>query len=197
MRSDGKAAGNSSSRTDEPAHDIPKPSLKELAIEEAKKYAIVTAYLWALFAAFTLYKSMILEDDWRDNWGHGFAILNALIFGKVILIGDALNIGRRFIEGPRIYFALVRAFLFAMLLIAFHVIEDIIKAALHGRALEEALSHLNGAHGRVDLAGAAIFFVTLIPFFAFDSIGRALGSAFWDMLFSEKKYKLIVQDQAL
>jgi hypothetical protein len=196
MRSDAKAPDNSTSRTVELAHDVPKHSLKERAITEAKKYAIVTAYLWALFVAFNLYKAIILEDNWRDYWGHGFAILNALIFGKVILIGDALNIGRRFIEGPRIYFALVRAFLFAILMVAFHVIEDVIKAALHGRALEEALSHLNGAHGRADLTAIAIFFVTLIPFFAFDSIGRALGSAFWDMLFtgSERKYKLIIQE---
>jgi hypothetical protein len=196
MASDVKAAGNSASRTGEPVHEVPKHSLKERAITEAKKYAIVTAYLWALFTAFNLYKAVIVEDNWRDYWGHGFAILNALIFGKVILIGDALNIGRRFIGGSRIYFAFVRAFLFAILMVAFHVIEDIVKAALHGRAVEEALSHINGAPGRADLAAVAIFFVTLIPFFAFDSIGRALGSAFWEMLFtgSEKKYKLIVQE---
>jgi hypothetical protein len=196
MRSDTKTAGNSASGTGEAAHGVEKKSLKERAITEAKKYAIVTAYLWAFLAAFNLYKAIILEDNWRDYWGHGFVILNALIFGKIIVIGDALNIGRRFEEAPRIYFALGRAFLFAILIVAFHVIEDVVKGAFHGRALEEALAHLHGAHGRADLAAVAIFFVALVPFFAFDSIGRALGGAFWEMLFTDnvKKFKLITQE---
>jgi hypothetical protein len=196
MGSDTKAAGNSASRTGEPAHDAQKKSLRERAIFEAKKYAIVTAYLWALFTVFNLYRAIVLEDNWRDYWGHGFAILNALIFGKVILIGDALNIARRFMEGPRIYVVLVRTFLFSLLIVAFHVSEDIIKGALHGRALEEALTSLSGAHLRANLAVLAIAFVTLIPFFAFDSIGRTLGGAFWEMLFARrsKKYRLIVQE---
>jgi hypothetical protein len=196
MRSDAKAAGSSASQTGEPAHDHQKMSLRERAILEVKKYAIVTAYLWALFIVFNLYRAIILEDNWHDYWGHGFAILNALIFGKIILIGDALNIARRFMEGPRIYFVLVRAFLFSLLVVAFHVIEDIVKGALHGRALEEALTSISGAHLRADLAVLAISFVTLIPFFAFDSIGRTLGGAFWEMLFTRrnKKYKLIIQE---
>jgi hypothetical protein len=196
MGSDAKAGGNTASRTDELAHDVEKKGLKERAIFEAKKYAVITAYLWALFIVFNLYRAIILEDNWRDYWGHGFAILNALIFGKVILIGDALNIARRFMEGPRIYVVLVRAFLFSLLIVAFRVIEDIIKGALHGRALVETLASLSGTHLRADLAMLAIAFVTLIPFFAFDSIGRTLGGAFWEMLFTRrnKKYKLIVQE---
>jgi hypothetical protein len=196
MPLDTKADGNCASMTGDLAHDAQKKSLKERAIFEAKKYAIVAAYLWAFFAAFHLYRSVILEGDWRDYWGNGFALLNALIFGKVILIGDALNIGSG-TKGPRIYFALVRAFLFAILIVAFHVVEDIIKGAVHGRALEEALTNFSGVHVRTDLAAVVIFFVTLIPFFAFDSIERGVGEgSLWEMLRSgsEKKFKLTIQE---
>ena len=174
-------------------------SLKARAITEAKKYAIIAVYLWAFFAVLHLYKAIILEDNWRDYWGQGVAIVNALIFGKVILIGDALNIGSRFRDAPRIYFVLGKAILFAVLLVAFHIVEDIVKATLKGDAIEEAVNNLGGAHLRADFAIAAIAFLALIPFFAFQDIVRAVGGGpFWDMLFTrdEKQFKLVVQEWA-
>jgi hypothetical protein len=185
---------NSSQSIGEAAVD--KPSLKTRVVSEAKKYAIIVAYLWALFAAFHLHKALILEDNWRDFWGQGFALVNALVFGKVILIGDAFRMGRRVSEAPRIYFILTRALLLAMLLLAFHLIEDIVKAALQGRALEEAVDAITGRNIRRDFAAATLFFLFLTPLLVYDDISRALGGGLWNILFvrGEKRFKLINQD---
>jgi hypothetical protein len=90
-----------------------------------------------------------------------------------------------------------KAILFAVLLVAFHVVEDIFKAALKGGAFEEVVNNLGGAHLRADFALGAISFFALIPFFAFQDIVRAVGGGqFWDMLFTrgEKQYRLVVQE---
>jgi hypothetical protein len=188
------ATGNSSRSTGEAAFD--KPSLKTRVVSEAKKYAIIVVYLWALFAAFHLHKALILEDNWRDFWGQGFALVNALVFGKVILIGDALRMGRRISEAPRIYFILARALLLAILLLAFHLIEDIVKAALQGRALEEAVDAITGRNLRRDFAAAILYFLFLIPLLVYDDTSRALGGGLWNMLFvrGEKRFKVVNQD---
>jgi hypothetical protein len=188
------ATSNSSQSTGEAAFD--KPSLKTRVVSEAKKYAIIVVYLWALFAAFHLYRALILEDNWRDFWGQGFALVNALVFGKVILIGDALRMGRPLSEAPRIYFILARALLLAILLLAFQLMEEIVKAALQGRAVEEAVDAITGRNLRRDFAAATLYFLFLIPLLVYDDISRALGGGLWNMLFvrGEKRFKLMNLD---
>jgi hypothetical protein len=66
-----------------------KKRLKERAVSELEEYAVITAYLWLLFALFSLHTQLV-QGHGMSGWQHGFAIVNALIFGKVILIGQAL-----------------------------------------------------------------------------------------------------------
>jgi hypothetical protein len=67
--------------------------LRERAFGELEKYAVITVYLWLLFALFSLHKQLV-QGHGISLWHQGFAILNALIFGKVILIGQALKVGK-------------------------------------------------------------------------------------------------------
>src|SRR5262245_58974806 len=71
-----------------------KKSLKERAFSELEKYAVITLYLWLMFALFSLHKQLV-QGHGISLWLQGFAILNALIFGKVVLIGQALELGKR------------------------------------------------------------------------------------------------------
>jgi hypothetical protein len=68
-----------------------KKGLKERALGELEKYMVITAYLWLLFALFSLHKQVV-QGHGVSVWQQGFAIMNALIFGKVILIGQALEV---------------------------------------------------------------------------------------------------------
>ena len=71
-----------------------KGSLKEKAIDELKAYVIITLYLWVLFVLFAAYKRLLLQENGISLWNQGFAIVNALIFGKVILIAQASISGK-------------------------------------------------------------------------------------------------------
>ena len=81
---------NTSPGTAEPAG---KKSLKDRAVSELEKYAVITAYLWVLFALFGLHRQLV-QGHGVSAWQQGFAIINALVFGKVMLIGEAFELGR-------------------------------------------------------------------------------------------------------
>jgi hypothetical protein len=69
-----------------------KKSLKQRALGELEKYAVITVYLGLLFTLFSLHRQLV-QGLGISLWHQGFAIINALIFGKVILIGEALKVG--------------------------------------------------------------------------------------------------------
>ena len=64
-----------------------KKSLKQRALSELEKYAVITVYLWLLFALFSLHRQLV-QGHGISVWHQGFAIVNALIFGKVMSIGE-------------------------------------------------------------------------------------------------------------
>ena len=72
-----------------------KRNLRERAVGELEKYATITVYLWLLFALFSLHTRQVLQQHGMISvWQHGFALVNALIFGKIILIAQALEVGK-------------------------------------------------------------------------------------------------------
>jgi len=70
--------------------------LKEKAIEEFKAYWIITLYLAVFFSALTNYRRLVLAEYGVTYIHFGFALIEAMIIAKVILIGQALGLGRRF-----------------------------------------------------------------------------------------------------
>lgn len=152
-----------------------KHSLKERAFDELRHYLIITLYLWLLFAVFSLYKRLILQEHGISAWGQTLAIVNALVFGKVILIAQALHLEAGLRKYPRVWIVLGNAFVFAIVCIAFHIIEDAIKAWFSGRALATSISDFGGGTVSGFLTLGGIFFVALVPFFGMQEVARAIG----------------------
>ncbi len=170
------AAGNGSGK--------PKPSLKARAIDEGKRFLVITLYLWVLLAVLNLHKTAILQQNHIDYEAQGFAIVNALVLAKIMLIADDLKLGARFNDRPLIYSVLYTSFLFAVVLIGFHIAEDAVLALLHGRPVAEGLADFGAGNVRGILSYAAIAFVSLIPFFLFRAIARAVGEdQIWQLVF--------------
>jgi hypothetical protein len=168
-----------------------KKSLKERAVGELERYAVITVYLWLLFALFGLHKQLV-QGHGISVWQQGFAIVNALIFGKVILIGQALEVGKGLERRALVWVVLGKSLLFAILLLAFHIVEEAMRAWFESKPVSEAFGDFGGTLPGL-LASAAIFFVTLIPFFAFQEAARILGnSALWNLFFhtGEKRFRL-------
>jgi len=183
---------NVANRTSEAEKAGGKKDLKERAVSELEKYAVITIYLWLLFALFSLHRQLVLGHE-ISLWRQSFAIVNALIFGKVILIGQALAVGKGLERRALVWAVLGKSLIFAILLLAFHIFEEAIRAGFEGQPLSAGFADFGGS-----LAGlvtyVAIFFVALIPFFAFAEVGRVLGGdALWNLCVhaGDKRFRLI------
>ena len=171
-----------------------KPSLKTRAISELRKFIVITLYLWVLFALFSLYRRMILQAHGVSVWEQGFAIVNALVFAKVILVAQTLNLGKRLRKYPLVYSVLGSAFLFTIVLFAFHILEQALGALAKGLPLATSIADFGGGTLQGFLTLGSIFFVALIPFFGFEEVSRAIGGqALWDLFFSrrDRMFRLI------
>lgn len=73
-----------------------KRSIKQKAVHEVREYLVISLYLFVVFSLFVLYKSMILAEYHIDFALHGFALINALALGKVMLVAQDLHLADRF-----------------------------------------------------------------------------------------------------
>jgi len=99
-------------------------------------------YLWLVFGLLALHESVILSQHKIDFQSHSLAVVNALIFAKVMLVAEDLRLGGRFNDMPLIYPILFKSGLFAVALISFHIIEHVLIGIWHGREVTESISEI-------------------------------------------------------
>ena len=68
--------------------DKKKGDLKKKIVHEMGEYLINVCYLTLVFAAFTQYRRLLLAAHDITYTHYGVAVIEALILGKVIMIGD-------------------------------------------------------------------------------------------------------------
>src|SRR5690349_17404012 len=103
------------SRTSDASTPSARPGIKQRAASELKDYAIVSAYLAVLFCAVTTYTMLLLRKfDESTPLNYTFAIINALVIGKVILIGEMMKIGKRAETRPLYQSVLLKSVLFGL-----------------------------------------------------------------------------------
>jgi len=154
------------------AEVVQHTGLKQKAVHEFKEMTIVTVYLAFFFCALATYSMLLMGKSELAYFTYGAAVVNALVVAKVILIGEAAHLGKRHEDKPLIYSCIYKAFLYTLLVFAFHFVEEIIKRLIHGKDIAGAFRDV-----RLDelLARSVIIFCTFIPFFAFRELGRVLG----------------------
>ena len=152
--------------------------LKERAISELKKYSVIVAYLWALFALFQLHKLVILRvEDPLTTVGYtvGFALINALILGKIILIAEIFRVGEHFKDKSLVYSILFKSAVFSLLLVLCNILEEVLIGLFHHKTISESIPVLGGGGLEGILIIGAVVFIALIPFFLFEELARAIG----------------------
>ena len=78
---------------------IPIPGqrrLKERASDEFKRFIVIFLYLWVVFGLLSIHKSFVLSQVHLNYTEHAFAIINAFVFAKVLLVAEHFNLGTRF-----------------------------------------------------------------------------------------------------
>ncbi len=163
------------------------PNLKERAFTELKRFLAILLYLWVVFGLLSIHKSLVLSQQHLDYEEHTFAIINAFVFAKVLLIGEQVRIGRRFEDKPLIYPILYKSFIFSVVLITFHIIESAAVGVWHGHSIAESIPPLFGWSPKGLLAVGFASFVLLLPFFGFREIARMMGRDQMRLLLFGKK----------
>ncbi len=164
-----------------------KAHLKEKAAEELRLLLLVSAYLAAFFVAFLTYRRLVSRELGVTSFRYGFALLEAILIAKVVLIGRAMGLSER-AAGRTIAFTVLRASLFYGLLVAlFAVVEHVIEALLHGKTLAAGIDDLL-SQGAYEIAGRTlVLFVAFIPFFALWELGTLAGEKrLFDLLFRKR-----------
>ena len=155
-----------------------KAQLKKKAVSEAKKFAVIVAYLTVLFALFEVHKLTILRGEASAtaiSYRVGFALINALILGKIILIAEVFHFGERFQDKPLVYPILFKSAVFSALLVCCDILEEVLVGVFHHKTIGESVPKLGGGGVEGILLTALMVFIVLIPFFSFRAVARAVG----------------------
>jgi hypothetical protein len=161
-------------------------TLKEKALRELRLFIIVTVYLVFLLGSFTLYRRLTYAELGIGYLTYGFKFIEALVIAKVILIGEALGLGRSSEQRPLIVAVAVKTFLFTILILAFNVLEKAVEARVHGEPWSQAILSFTDKGIDEMLARTLVLVIALIPFFAFLELNRALGPGKLQALFFGK-----------
>jgi len=147
--------------------------------------AWVFAFLAFFFCALVTYSTLLLREFHIKYLSYAFALLNALIIAKVILIGELAHVGKKYEARPLLLSAIYKAFLFSLLVFGFHFVEEAIKGLLHGVSIARTFHEI-----RIDdlLGRSIVVFCVFIPLFAFREFRRVLGEdKFYNLLFRSRE----------
>ena len=117
--------------------------IEEKAIEEFRSFFVMALYLWFVFGLMLLNEAVILKKPSINFLAQGFAVINALVLAKVMLIADDFRFGRELDHLPLVWPILYKAVTFGLLFVAFPRAR-----ALHRRLVQRHVSHLDSAHRR-------------------------------------------------
>ena len=159
-------------------------SWKEKFFREMAEYVINAIYLALVFAAFTQYRRLVLAAHDIIYTNYWVAVIQALILGKVIMIGAVFRLGRSLEQRPLIFPTLYKAVVFTFLVVVLNLVEHAIKGIWTGNGLAGGFAEFLDRGPHELLAGSLVIFVALIPFFAVKELGRVLGEEkIWALFF--------------
>ena len=164
-----------------------KHNLKEKAEDQIKHFTLMFLYLWVVFGMLAIHESIILSQHQINYVSHGLAVVNALVFAKVMLVAEDFHLGYRLHNHPLIYSVLFKSILFAIALICSHILEHVLIGMWHGKPMVESIAEVgaNRLFGIVSLG--IIGTVALAPFFILSEISRVIGrDNFWVLFFHRR-----------
>jgi Na+-driven multidrug efflux pump len=162
---------------------VDKARLKSKLQHELREYLTVLVFVAPLLFAFSAYRVLLLGQAREKSFEFGSALINGLVLSKIILIGQYLHLGKRQEHRPLIYSTVWKAFLFTVLVAAFHLLEHLIRGVVHGEGASAALAG-PGGRALADLLGRSlVLFFAFLPFFALRETGRVLGEGTLEQLF--------------
>ncbi|MFZ1012050.1 MAG: hypothetical protein WAN28_01820, partial [Terracidiphilus sp.] len=98
-------------------------NITEKVIDEGKQLFWIFIYFWVLFGLFSVFRSLVLTE--RNLIYHeGFAVINALLLAKVVLVAEFFQVANSLKHKPLVYPIVFKSAVFCAILICFYIIEE-------------------------------------------------------------------------
>jgi hypothetical protein len=169
-----------------------RAAIKRKAYEAMKEFFFIALYLWVIFGLFALYRSVVLAEHHVSLTEKGFALLNALVLGKVMVVAKELHLGEMDKDAPLIYPTLLKSALFSVVLALFKILEEAARGLYRGESFHESIADLAGGTWQAIFCLTLLLFVMLIPFFGFTELQRVLGEARLKELFFRSRQRALL-----
>lgn len=149
--------------------------MQEKAVEEFKAFAALSIYLYICIEAVVLFKGAVLRGAGVDYSIWGIAAVKAMLLAKFMLVGRALNVGKRYRNKPLIWPTLHHALMSLIILLILTTIEELLVGYFPSRTLGASLNHVVGPTFFQGIAICLIMFLILVPYSAYTCLGDVFG----------------------
>jgi hypothetical protein len=147
-----------------------------------------------VFAVLALHEEVVAAKNGIAYHFYGFAAINAIILGKVMLVAEDLNFANRFFRNfivknaPLAYVIVFKSVAFTILLFVFDIIEEVLVGVFKGKTVAESFPDIGGGSLRGMFSMIVVITVLLIPFFAYREIGQVIGEReLHSLIFTRKR----------
>jgi hypothetical protein len=138
----------------------------------------VLVYLWVFLTMFELHEGIVLSrHNIPYNYAEGlvFALVNAWILAKFVVIGEGLGIGRRWHSKPLWQSILVKSAAFGIILMGCHLAEKALSRMWRAKSFAAGVPVWSVNAVTDGLTLMLLIFIVLIPFFTAREFRRILG----------------------
>src|SRR5271170_3085198 len=97
---------------------------------EMREAVIILSYLCIFLFAFSTYRMLLLHRFRSALEIYGGVLVQASILTKVIMIGQALKLGKKWEHKPLLHVSVIKALTFAVLVGVFQILEDVIRGLI-------------------------------------------------------------------
>lgn len=160
---------------------------KQKVIHEMAEYWVNFVFLAFVFSVMTLYRRLLMAEYHIAYLHYGFAVIQAAVLAKVILLAEVARVGRKHEKKPLIIPTLHKTIIFALWVVGFKVLEHIIDGLGRGTGVVGGLEELIAEGWYEILANGLVVITAFVPFFAIKQLGRVLGRETLVALFFRKR----------
>ena len=168
-----------------------KRNVKLVLLDEGRKFLRIFVYLSVVFGLLVLHEWVVLTSEHLSYRFYGFALINALVLAKIMLLAEGLHFAERLQERPLVFSIAYKALAFTVLLMGTYVIEEMAVGMWHGSSAAQAIPKIGGGSIGEIAAVTTIMFFALIPYFAFRELRRAYGDAEFNALMFTRGMKAL------
>jgi len=152
-----------------------KRKFTEKVVEEFYAFLLYTLFLTLFFWAFATYRHLIVEEYTFSYIEYGYIFVESMVIAKVIMIGNIIGLGHRFLNLPLIIPTFYKTVVFSLFAILFNAAEHFVLGYFNGKKMSQVYqTFLSKGLDEILASGLVLFFVFFL-LFAFLETGRALG----------------------